>query len=91
QSTAFANFLHNLDTIYHTNWRNPHGQRAIRGNPPRFRVTSDRSEEGHAPAHLSWNCYDADWLGKLRPWVKDKLGVTEEEYVFYINPAELEE
>ncbi|KIJ20704.1 hypothetical protein PAXINDRAFT_152541 [Paxillus involutus ATCC 200175] len=91
QSVAFAKFLHNLDTIYCTNWRNPHGQEAIRGNPPHFCVASDCSEEGHAPAHLPRNCYDADWLGKLCPWVKDKLGVTEEEYVFYINPTELEE
>ncbi|KAN0091038.1 hypothetical protein V8E55_004604, partial [Tylopilus felleus] len=69
QSRELTDFLHNLDTIYRANWKNPHRQdRCTRGNPPHIRVyhpSKSQTEKGHIPKGLPWNCYDAGWLMSL--------------------------
>ncbi|KAH7905481.1 hypothetical protein BJ138DRAFT_986310, partial [Hygrophoropsis aurantiaca] len=90
KSQELRGFLRKLDEIYRAEWQNPHdGRRAISGNGPRVRISSEFSEPGKAPKGLPRNCYDPQFLANLRPWQKRKLNVLDHDYDFTIDSDEV--
>ncbi|OSC96425.1 hypothetical protein PYCCODRAFT_1379235, partial [Trametes coccinea BRFM310] len=84
QSEELRQFLWTLDALYREYWAKPPGTRRKAGNPPRTRILRNESRvvPGTAPAGLWANCYNQEWLAKLRPWEREALDIQNSNYDF---------
>ena len=90
QSQALIEFFRILDKWHIQDLREKVGDKATGGNPPRKRVpvVGGRVADTPAPQGLWRNCYNATWLANLKPHVRRRLQVIDEDYDFTLPEYE---
>lgn len=89
QSEDFKLFLWALDALYRIHWKAPPTSRRKSGNPPRTWVLRDscKTIRGTAAPGLWRNCYNKQWLNKLKPHELAELDIQEGIYDFSLDTA----
>ncbi|EIW65127.1 uncharacterized protein TRAVEDRAFT_108669 [Trametes versicolor FP-101664 SS1] len=91
QSEEFKLFLWALDALYRIHWKAPPASRCKSGNPPRTRVLREgagcKTIPGTAAPGLWRNCYNPEWLRKLKAHDLAELDIQEGIYDFSLDTA----